>query len=53
MVPVFRLCVMFVWCVLFPADLAQAKCVLVLQQDAEIQHYVIKKYDLRFSQRCL
>jgi hypothetical protein len=24
MVPVFRLCVMFIWCVLFPADLAQA-----------------------------
>jgi hypothetical protein len=30
MVPIFRLCVMFTWCVLFPADLAQAKCVLVL-----------------------
>jgi hypothetical protein len=29
MFPVFRLCVMFLWCVLFPADLAQAKCVLV------------------------
>jgi hypothetical protein len=25
MVPVFRLCVMFIWCVLFRADLAQAK----------------------------
>jgi hypothetical protein len=31
---------MFIWCVLFPADLAQATCVLVIvQQNAEIQHY--------------
>jgi hypothetical protein len=30
MVPVFRMSVMFIWCELYPADLAQAKCVLVL-----------------------
>jgi hypothetical protein len=29
MVPVFRLCVMFIWCVLFPADLAQTKRVVL------------------------
>jgi hypothetical protein len=29
MIPVFRLCVIFVWYVLFPADVMQARCVLV------------------------
>jgi hypothetical protein len=30
LIPVLRICVMFFWCVLFPADLTQAKCMLVM-----------------------
>jgi hypothetical protein len=29
MIPILRICVLCFWCVLFPADLTQAKCVLV------------------------